>query len=103
MTALKDSIKPGLPVFCSCLALTTSIGTGLLVTVRCSAPRLPVTTTVDRVLSSWACAAPANRASASAVVGCKTCFMATPNFPDREVGQSRRRRDGARCTVIREV
>ncbi len=95
ITALKASIKPGLPVLCSCLALTTSIGTGLLVTVRCSAPRLPVTTTVDRVLSSWACAVFPRIASASTVVGCKTCFIATPSVANREVGQARGR---ARCS-----
>src|SRR5471032_668351 len=100
MTALRASIRPGLPVLCSCLALTTSIGTGLLVTVRCSAPRLPVTTTVDKVLSSWAWAVLVSRASASAAVGCKTCFMATPDFPDREVGRSRGR---ARCSDFSRV
>lgn len=44
--ALSASIKPAFPVCCSCWALITSIGTGLVVTVRFSEPRLPVTITV---------------------------------------------------------
>ncbi len=67
MTALSASMSPGLPVACSCRALTTSMGTGLLVTVRCSAPRLPVTTTVSSEFSSaWAAVANSTLVMASA-------------------------------------
>ncbi|MNM58592.1 hypothetical protein D3C81_698250 [compost metagenome] len=52
MVALRASIRPGLPVCCSCLALITSIGTGLVVTVRFSEPRLPVTITVPSCAGS---------------------------------------------------
>lgn len=49
MNLLNASSRLGLPTERSCSPVTTSIGVGLVVTVRCSAPRLPVTTTVSRV------------------------------------------------------
>ncbi|MNG33975.1 hypothetical protein D3C84_1203490 [compost metagenome] len=52
-----SSFSPTLPLACNCSALITSMGEGLSVTVRGWPPRLPVTTTVFRVLSdssAWA-------------------------------------------------
>ena len=99
ITALNASINPGLPVFCNCRALTTSIGTGLLVTVRCSAPRLPVTTTVDKVLSSWAWAAAANSDRVRAAVGCRICFISIPSF--FQIAKSGRHAPGATWPVVK--
>src|SRR5471032_2023662 len=50
MNLLRASSRLGLPTACSCSPVTTSIGVGLVVTVRCWAPRLPVTTTVSSAL-----------------------------------------------------
>ncbi|MNL44634.1 hypothetical protein D3C87_1672230 [compost metagenome] len=49
-----NSLRPTLPLACNCSALITSIGEGLSVMVRGWLPRLPVTTTVLRVLSGSA-------------------------------------------------